>query len=134
MPAELYRYKHKFYDQSRLDAIQSQYTLDDLRSMLRGKTWEDIVKMSISTYGIDGIHFTARMGQFLCRKAICVCALDKIVAMRFVEAAKMFPTWTFEAVLDGSNHSGFVILPGDFTSGRLGDVKQTDLVIGEDQC
>ena len=45
MPAELYRYKHKFYDQNRLDAIQSQYTLDDLRGMLRGKTWEDIVKM-----------------------------------------------------------------------------------------
>ena len=137
MPVELFRYKHKFYDQDRLDAMQSNYTLDDLRLMLKGKTWEDVVKQSISTFGIEGVHFTARMGQFLCRKAICVCALNKIIAMRFVTPSQdNFPIWTFESTLDGSSHSGFVILPGDFINGRLGDVKQTDLVINEglDEC
>jgi hypothetical protein len=132
MQADLYRYKHKFYDLEKLNTIQSTYTLDDLRLMLKGKTWEDVVKMSIATFGIEGVHFTARMGTFLRRKAIAVCAMDKIIAMRFVTNTAISPNWGFESLLDGGSHSGFVLMPGDFTNGRLGDIKLTDLVLGDD--
>jgi hypothetical protein len=134
MQADIYRYKHKFYDQERLDAIQQNYTLDDLRLMLKGKTWEDVVKMSIATFGVDGVHFTARMGCFLARPAIAVCALNKLVVLRYITPGNTVrPNWTFDSVLDGTTHCGFVILEGDFTNGRIGDIKITDLVIGEDQ-
>lgn len=129
MQADLYRYQHKFYE-PKLPPL-TNYTLDDLRLMLKGKTWEDLCNMSISGAFTGGIHFTARIGCFLCRPAVAVCALDKIIAMRFVKDGKMFPNYTFDAVLDGSSHSGFVAMMGDFQNGRLGDIKLTDLVVGE---
>jgi hypothetical protein len=129
MEADIYRYGYKFLDTPH----EPNLTLDDLRNLLKGKTWEDVVKMSISTFGTHGVHFTARMGCFLRRNAIAVCAQNMLVAMRFV-VPSMVHAWTFSKPLDGSNHCGFVLLPGDFTNGRLGDVKLTDLVIGDESC
>jgi hypothetical protein len=97
--------------------------------MLKGRTWEWVVQQPFSA--VRGVEFTARMGTFLRRKAIAVCAMNMLVAMRFVNP-DLRPAWTFDSVLDGGNHSGFVLLPGDFANGRLGDVKLTDLVIGDE--
>lgn len=133
MQADLYRYQHKFYDQEQLNAIQATYTLDDLRTMLKGKTWEDTCKWSINSTFTGGVQFSARIGCFMRRNAIAVCALDRIIAMRFVTGSTLKPNFAFQAVLDGTQGSGFVLLQGDFMNGRLGDIKLTDLVLG-DEC
>lgn len=124
--ADIYRYQHKHYE-----LPQPEHTLGELRAMLRGKTWEDVVNESLTKFGNGGVHFTARMGMFLCRKAIAVCACNKLVAMRFVEPSNVHPVWTYNGVLDGNSLGCFAIIQGDFIAGRLGDVKLTDLVIPE---
>jgi hypothetical protein len=133
MQADLYRHQHKFLELDQLKA--PEYMLDDLRALLKGKTWEDLCNASIKITPINGVHFTARLGCFLRRKAIAVVALNRIVAMRFITGSKLYPNFAFEAPLDGTRGSGFVLLQGDFMNGRLGDIKLTDLVIGEgDEC
>jgi len=123
---DIYRYPHKFYE----PPVSQEFTLDDLRNLLRGKTWEWVVQRPFSASRC-GPEFTGRMGCFLRRKAIAVCSQGMLVAMKFV-VPNIYPAWTFEAVLDGGSHSGFVLLPGDFNNGRLGDVKLTDLVIADE--
>lgn len=127
--------KHKFFDQERLDRLQSLYTVDDLRKLLAGKRWGDLVndRHIYSSSGIDGVRFTVRVGQFLGRGAVAVLALDKIVAMQFIHS-KIYPNFlTFSAVLTTDNHSGFVLLPGDFSNGRLGTLQLSDLIIEGDE-
>jgi len=61
-----------------------------------------------------------------------VCALNKIVVMKFIEESIMRPSYLDQSILTGDNHSGFVLLPGDFMNGRLSDVKLTDMVIQDE--
>ena len=128
--AQMYRYEHKHFKLEN----QPMLTLDDLRNLIRGKTWEDMCEHSINITPIGGVLFTARMGAFLRRKVIAACAQDQIVAMRFVQGPTLRPNFYFESPIDGTQYSGFVLLHGDFMSGRLGDIKLTDLVIGDDDA
>jgi len=74
--------KHKFFDQERLDRLQSLYTVDDLRKLLAGKRWGDLVndRHIYSSSGIDGVRFTVRVGQFLGRGAVAVLAQQPLPA------------------------------------------------------
>lgn len=123
---------HKFYDQERLEQLQAQYTLDDLRAMIKDKTWGDMVQASIKTYATEGVHFTARIGKFMNRPSIAVCALNKIVAHRFISPVVVQAPFLSQHVLTGNNHSGLVLLPTDFQNGRLAEIKLTDLVITDE--
>lgn len=129
---------HKFFDQERLGRLQAQYSLDDLRALLAGKRWSDLVNDSV-IYGsspatMDGVHFTVRIGQFLGRGAVAVYALNKIIAMHYILDQKIYPCFlTTSSALSADNHSGFVLLPGDFSNGRLGTLKLTDLIIQGDE-
>lgn len=128
--------KHKFFDQERSDRLQSLYTVDDLRKLLTGKRWGDLVndRHIYSSPGIDGVRFTVRVGQFLGRGAVAVLALDKIVAMQFIRHSKIYPDFlTFSAALTTDNHSGFVLLPSDFSNSRLGTLQLSDLIIEGDE-
>lgn len=129
--ADIYRYKYTPVELP----MNEQHTLEELRNLLRGRTWEQVVRSTLIQDSVGGVYFTARMGRFLGRECVVVVAEGKIVVMRHVHhhEDQLKPIWTFDGVIDGSHHSGFALLMGDFANGRLGDVKLNDLVIGE-QC
>ena len=127
--------RHKFFDEARLARIQEQYTVADLRKMLKGWTWEDVVKATISGRHMEGVHFHGRIGRFMCRPAIAVCALNKIVVLQYVTIPDAsWGGWTFGAVINGGLGNGFALMASDFEQGvkRVGSIRISDLVIGAD--
>ena len=125
--------RHKFFDEARLARIQDQYTVADLRKMLKGWTWEDVIKATISSRHVEGVHFHGRIGRFLARPAIAVCALNHIVVLRYVaEAAPDWGGWAFGSVINGEQGNGLALMNSDFASNRCDSIKLTDPVIGAD--
>jgi hypothetical protein len=121
--------RYRYYDQEVLDGSPVRHTLDELRHMLRDKTWEAVVNSRISATSIGDVDFFARTGSFLWREAIAVMAEDKIVVLRFIRST-ISPNFLANSKLSHDNHSGFGLLPGDFSNGRTGDIRLTDLVLG----
>jgi hypothetical protein len=117
--------RHKFFDEELLAKRQAPYTIDDLRLMLKGWTWERLLEHTSSF--CEGVMFHGRIGRFMAKPCIAVCALDHIVVLRYVATSR--ESWTNQSVIDGSRHGGVILLNTDFTAGRTGDIKLTDLVI-----
>lgn len=119
--------RHKFFDEARLQHIQDQYTLDDLRKMLKGWTWEDIVKSTISGRHDQGVWFHGRIGCFLCRPAIAVCGVNKIIVLRYT--GRTDSGWINNSIINGEVGCGFALVHTDFSLGRTGSYRLTDLII-----
>jgi hypothetical protein len=116
------------YDPAKLEAIQSSYTVADLRKMLEGKTWEDLVDQNFNGSG-QGVQFATRLGCFLTHPCIAVCALGHIVALHYVKLdKKLKPQFFFDHVITGSTDSGLAAMASDFMT-RFADPKLTDKVI-----
>jgi hypothetical protein len=111
-----------------------KYSIDELRGMLKGKRWYDIADSLTNNGLVEGVHFTARIGKFLGRPAIAVCALNKIVAVRYIQSPmnRYRPNFLTGSVLTGESHTGFALLKGDFVSGRVSDIQATDLIITDE--
>ena len=126
--------RHKFFDEARLARIQDQYTVADLRKMLKGWTWEDVIKATISSRHVEGVHFHGRIGRFLARPTIAVCALNHIVVLRYIDNILIpdWGGWTFGSVINGEMGNGFALMNSDFASNHCGGIKLTDPVIGAD--
>ena len=123
--------RHKFYDERRLAVIRQSYSLDELRTMLHDWTWQRVVENTISAIlENDGVYFHGRIGKFLARPAIAVCALDRIVVLRYVGVAAPLGNWLSTSVIDGTKSGGFALVASDFNV--IGNIKMTDLVIGDD--
>ena len=121
--------RHKFFDEARVARIQDQYTVADLRKILKGWTWEDVCKATLSGRHMGGVYFHGRCGRFLARQAIAVCAVNKIVVLRYIVARDSFLDG---AIITGQMGDGFGLMQSDFIS-RIKNIKITDPVIGSDE-
>ena len=128
--------RHKFYDREVLERRQREHTVDDLRAILKGWTWERVVKNTISSIHENGVYFHTRIGRFMGKPCLAVCALDQIVVLRYIApipwGANKGWNWTYTSVIDGTKGGGFAAVPSDFSVGRTGTIKLTDPVIGDD--
>jgi hypothetical protein len=122
--------RHKFFDETRLARIQAQYTVADLRKIIKGWSWNDVINGTLSGRHVEGVHFHGRIGVFLCRSAIAVCAVNKIVVLRYVTIRT--GSFTDGAVITGEQGCGFALLQSDFQNRIYEGPKITDPVIGAD--
>lgn len=123
--------RHKLYDERRQAVIQQSYSLDELRTLLHGWTWQRVVENTISAIlENDGVYFHGRIGKFLARPAIAVCAQHRIVVLRYIGVAGYLGNWLSRSVIDGTKNGGFALVASDFNV--IGNIKMTDLVIGDD--
>jgi hypothetical protein len=122
--------RHKFFDEARLATIQDQYTVTDLRRMLKNWTWEAVINATISGRHSNGVHFHGRIGRFMMHPAIAVCALNKIAVLRYVVTTR--GSFTDASIITGEMGAGFALMHSDF-QGRIQNVKVTDPVIGGDE-
>ena len=102
----------KFYDQT---LKLPDFSTDELREKLRGKTWEFFVDTEDNAkyqhYDIiENIPYFARCGLHLQRPAVVIIAQNKFVVIRYprFEAGGKFSIIWHET-LHGDNHSGFTV-------------------------
>lgn len=125
--------RHTWFDEELLARRQSTYTVDDLRKMLAGWTWAKLLQHQLSV-SREGVMFHARIGRFMNMPCIAVCALGHIVVLRYLAGYGVrSDDWSVgaERVIDGTRNGGLLLVNGDFLSGRTGNIKLGDLLIGE---
>lgn len=124
--------RHKWFDEEVLARRQATYTVEDLRLMLKGWTWKKLLSHA-QVVTLDGVMFHGRIGRFMNKPCIAVCALGHIVAMRYVDSDLPPQNWAVSQVIDGDRGSGLLLVSADFTSGRTGSIGLADLVVEDGQ-
>jgi hypothetical protein len=102
-----------------------------LRKKLTGWTWHDVCE---STATPARLWFYGRVGLFLHRPCVAVCALNRFVVMHYVDAKVWKDAYYFhgpkELHLDGSFKRGVSLIESNLR--ELG-LKATDLVLTSEE-